>query len=62
MKKTLLDDGFHSYLTEGADFVGDAGIPALLDLKNVQIPKALLPFEKINSKKYDMRRYVHFYM
>ena len=62
MHKTILDDGFHAYLTEGAEFVGDAGIPMLLDLKNTQIPKALIPFEKIHSKKYDKRRYVHFYM
>lgn len=62
MKKTLLDDRFYPYLTEGAEFVGDAGIPMLLDLKNTQIPRALLPFEKIHSKKFDKRRYVHFYM
>lgn len=62
MKKTPLDDGFYQHLTEGAEFVGDAGIPALLDLKNTQVPKGLIPFEKIRSKKYDKRRYVHFYM
>ena len=33
MKKTILDDGFQAYLTEGATLVGDAGIPMLLDLK-----------------------------
>ena len=62
MRKTILDDGFHSYLTEGAEFVGEAGIPMMLDLKNTQLPKGLIPFEKINSKKFDKRRYVHFYM
>lgn len=62
MRKTLLDDGFHAYLTDGADFVGDAGIPMMLDLKNTQVPKGLIPFEKIHSPKYDKRRYVHFYM
>lgn len=62
MRKTIFDDGFHSYLTEGATLVGDAGIPMMLDLKNTQVPKGLLPFEKIHSKKYDKRRYLHFYM
>jgi hypothetical protein len=62
MKKTKLDDDFYSHLTEGADFVGEAGIPELLDLHNAEIPRALLPFEKINCKEYDKRRYVHFYM
>ena len=27
MKKTILDDGFQAYLTEGATMVGEAGIP-----------------------------------
>ena len=62
MKKTILDDGFHAYLTEGAEFVGEAGIPMMLDLKNVQVPRGLLPFEKINSPKVSKRNYVHFYM
>ena len=51
MKKTILDDGFQAYLTEGATLVGDAGIPMLLDLKNTQIPKGLVPFNKIGIEK-----------
>ncbi len=39
MRKTILDDGFHNYLVEGAAFVGSPGIPALMNLKNIQIPK-----------------------
>ena len=62
MLKTKLDDGFHQYLVEGADFEGDAGIPKLLDLKNIQVPKGLLPFEKIHMPDVDRRKYVHFYM
>ncbi len=46
MRKTILDDGFHSYLVEDASFVGAAGIPALMNLQNTQIPKGLIPFEK----------------
>lgn len=46
MRKTILGDGFHSYLVEGASFVGAAGIPALMNLSNTQIPKGLIPFEK----------------
>ncbi len=61
MKKTILDDGFQSYLTENAELVGEAGIPNLLDLKNTQIPKALVPFNKIN-KENDKNKYVHFYI
>jgi len=61
MRKTILDDGFHSYLVEGASFVGAAGIPALMNLKNTQIPKGLIPFEKAKQTS-DKRQYVHFYM
>ena len=61
MKKTILDDGFHSYLTEGASFITPPGIPALMDLKNAQIPKDIIPFEKA-KKATNKRVYVHFYM
>ena len=61
MKKTLLDDGFQAYLTKDAELVGEAGIPCLLDLKNTQIPKALVPFNKIGIEK-DKDKYVHFYI
>ena len=61
MKKTKYDDGFHSYLVEGASIVGIPGIPMLLDLKNAQVPKDMIPFEKANHQT-DKRKYVHFYM
>ena len=61
MKKTILDDGFHNYLVEGASFVGSPGIPSLMNLKNIQIPKGLIPFEKIKHTT-NKRQYVHFYM
>ncbi|MCD8110658.1 MAG: DUF4417 domain-containing protein [Clostridiales bacterium] len=62
MKKTILDDGSFPYLTEGADFVGEAGIPMLLDLDNIQVPKGMLPFEKAKQSNFSKRQYVHFYM
>ncbi len=46
MKKTILDDGFQAYLTEGAVFAGDAGIPMLMNLHNAQVPIDIVPFEK----------------
>jgi hypothetical protein len=61
MKKTILDDGSYPYLTEGAELVGMPGIPALMDIDNTQVPKAMLPFEKI-KKAEKKRQYVHFYM
>ena len=33
MRKTIFDDGFQAYLTEGATIVGAAGIPMLMDLE-----------------------------
>ena len=50
-----------SYLTKGAILVGNPGIPMLLDLKNTQIPKGLVPFNKIGTEK-DKNKYVHFYI
>ena len=59
-RKTIFDDGFQAYLTEGATFVGDCGIPMLMEMDNVDIPKDMVPFSKIrvcNNK----RQFVHFY-
>lgn len=61
MKKTLLDDGSYPYLTEGAELIGKPGIPALLNIDNVQVPKSIIPFEKIRQTK-NKRQYIHFYM
>lgn len=61
IRKTIFDDGFQAYLTEGATFVGDAGIPMMMDLCNVQVPKDMIPFEKAKRCK-DRRKYIHFYM
>lgn len=60
-RKTIFDDGFQAYLTEGATFVGEAGIPMMMDLGNVQVPRDMIPFEKAIKCK-DRRKYIHFYM
>jgi len=60
MRKTIFDDGFQAYLTEGATIVGAAGIPMLMDLDNVQIPKDMLPFGKARTC-HNKRQYIHFY-
>lgn len=61
MPKSILDDGFQQYLTEDAILVGEPGIPMLMDLQNVQVPKGMIPFEKAR-KCTNHRQYVHFYM
>ncbi len=48
-RRSIFDDGFQSYLTEGATFVGEAGIPMLMNLDNVQVPKDLLSFGKART-------------
>ena len=60
MHKTILDDGFQAYLTEGAMLVGSPGIPMMMDLRNTQIPKSIIPFSKALHCS-DKRQYVHFY-
>ena len=60
-RKTVFDDGFQAYLTEGATIVGKPGIPMLMDLDNTQIPKDIIPFSKAR-KCINKRQYVHFYM
>ena len=65
MKKTKMDDNFHSYLVENARLVGDAGIPCIMNLCNTQIPKGIISFKRAKSKKLlasEKRLYVHFYM
>lgn len=62
MKKTILDDGSYPYLVEGAQLVGDCGIPELMDLRNTQIPSCIVPFTKAKNRSLKIRRgYVHFY-
>jgi hypothetical protein len=60
-RKTIFDDGFQDYLTIGATLVGAPGIPMMMDLQNVQVPKDMIPFTKAR-KCANKRQYVHFYM
>ena len=48
IRKTIFDDGFQAYLTEGATIVGDPGIPMLMKLDNAQVPKDFLHFVNVN--------------
>ena len=61
IKKSILDDGFQAYLTEGAVFVGAPGIPMLMDLGNAQVPQRLVSFGKAKTSG-NKRAYIHFYM
>ena len=58
-RKTIFDDGFQAYLTEGASIVGEAGIPMLMNLKNTQPPKDIVPFSAA-TRCANKRQYVHF--
>lgn len=62
-KKAKIDDGFYPELTEGAFLLGYMGIPELMDLRNTEIPRCLIPFSQAKSqiKKGNTRAYVHFY-
>lgn len=56
-----VEDGYPNYLVEkGTFFTRPEGIPLLMDF-NTDIPKGLIPFEKIKTCK-NKRQYVHFYM
>ncbi len=59
-RKTIFDDGFQAYLTEGAMLVGEPGIPMLMNLGNPGIPRDIVPFTKA-KKCSNKRQFVHFY-
>lgn len=62
-KKSKIDDGFYPELTEGACLLGYMGIPELMDLRNTEVPKALIPFTQAERQLRcgNTRAYVHFY-
>lgn len=60
-KKNRFDDGFQSYLTEKANFVGKIKMPEIIAMNNIDIPKKLIPFNNIKRSK-DKRGYIHFYI
>lgn len=55
------DDGFQNYLVEKASFIGEIKMPEIIDMGNIEIPKALIPFDKIKQVR-NKRGYVHFYL
>ncbi len=60
-RKTLYDDGFQEHLIKGANFLGEEGIPELLNIHNTEKPRTLIPFTKLKTSK-NKRGYVHFYV
>ncbi|MBR6365667.1 MAG: DUF4417 domain-containing protein [Lachnospiraceae bacterium] len=60
-RKTIFDDGFQDHLTIDATFVGEPGIPMLMDLRNAQVPRDMIPFS-MARKCPNKRQYIHFYM
>ena len=61
MSKTIIDDGFASYLVKGATFVGKCQIPAFPKHDYILIPNDMIPFDKRNCVK-DKDVAVNFYM
>lgn len=60
-RKTFYDDGFQEHLVEGANFLGEEGIPELLNIHNTEKPRVLIPFTKLKTAK-NKRGYIHFYV
>lgn len=61
MSNIKIDDDFQAYLVEGATFVGEAGIPVLMDTDAVAIPSSLVSFPK-SIHTADKHQFVHFYV
>lgn len=59
MSKFKVDDGYSSYLVDGATFAGKYEIPELLR-QEIDIPKGMIPFDKRHKENKDFA--VHFYM
>ena len=58
MKKMKMDDDFQNYLVEGARFEGDCGIPRMFKMRNIIIPKRLVPYIERKSVK-DKNVFLH---
>ncbi len=61
MSKTIIDDGFASYLVEGAKFVGKYQIPELSKHDTFIVPHDMIPFDKRNCV-IDKDLAINFYM
>ena len=63
-KKRKIGDGFFPELVEGACFFGYMGIPGLMDLKNIEVPKSIIPLNQAKRElaKRRTHAYVHCYL
>lgn len=61
MSKNIIDDGYSSYLVDGATFVGKYQIPSIPKHDVILIPKDMVPFDKRNVVK-ERNLAIDFYM
>ena len=61
MSKTIIDDGYSSYLVKGATFIGKYQIPSLQKHSEILIPNDMIPFDKRNVVK-NKNLAINFYM
>lgn len=62
MTKSIIDDGYSSYLVEGASFVSKYQIPSISKHDEFLIPKDMIPFDKRNvvkEKNVAINFYIH---
>lgn len=60
-RKTIIDDGYSSYLVNEATFVGKYQIPALKETNSDSVPILMMPFDK-RKKTNPSLTTLHFYM
>lgn len=63
MGKTIIDDGYASYLVREAEFEGKWEIP-IIQNENIEISKDIIPYEKMNKVNTESKKdiFIHFYM
>lgn len=63
MRRTVVDDGFASYLVQNANFDSKWEIPIIKN-EEFEVPEDIIPFDKINriNKLQREKTFVHFYM
>lgn len=61
LTKAIFNDGFCQKLVDGARMDGKDGIPTLMGYPIPDVPKSLVPFDKMRSCQ-DKKAYVHFYI
>ena len=60
-KRLTINDGFNSELAEGARFEGVFEFPVIEPIKEMAIPKYLVPFSERNKAKYPSKTFIMFY-